>query len=554
MDSKKIILVTIILIAIILRFYKLDSIPFGFHADEAAMGYNAYSIIKTGKDEYGTGHPILFLRSFDDWKAGGYVYLTIPGVIFFGLNEFSSRLPTAFFGALTVPLLFFIAKKFTASNNIALLSTFLLAVSPWHINLSRIMSEPVVAVFFVLLGLYVFLIANERKSLKWLFTAFMLWLASFYIYHSSRIFVPLLVIVLLFLYKSTLDPLIKRTANFLAIFLILIPLFFTTFFAPGVNRFKAVSIFDHPYVRLILEEQIREDGSQNTLLTRAFHNKVLNYSREALKNYTQHFTFDFFFLNGGLPFRENIPNQGIMHLIEAPFLLAGLYFLIKRRSKNNSLILSWILLSPVSAAITFEDIPNVHRFIIAAPMLELIVAIGFSSFLSIIKQPSVRNTIIIMSTAGLLYGISYYLHQYYIHQQKHRPWYRFSGYREMVDYVSKNKENYDRVFVTKAHAPPHIFFLFYEKYDPVLYQKAGSPDDADFKGFDKYVFIGEDCPANLPKEAKKDIKTLFVERGECTLPDYVRELKVIRREDDTPAFRIVEVDPLKKAEISKYEQ
>jgi len=254
-----------------------------------------------------------------------------------------------------------------------------------------------------------------------------------------------------------------------------------------------------------------------------------------------------------LPLRENIPASGIMYVIEAPFLFAGVYYLLKKRNKNTYIILSWILISPISPAITFEDIPNVHRFIIAAPMLELIAAIGFFSLSLSLKQSLTRKVIIVVSLIGLSYGLSYYLHQYYVHQQVHRPWYRFSGYREMVNYVSKNKKNYDRVLITKAHAPPHIFFLFYEKYDPILYQQAGSPGDSHLKGFDKYIFINEDCPANLSKEAKKDIKTLFIERGECEIPGYVKELKIIRREDDTPAFRIVEIDFLKAKEILKYE-
>ena len=554
-NNLKITLALIFLIAIVLRFYKLDSVPFGFHADEAAMGYNAFSIIKTGKDEYGTKLPILFLRSFNDWKAAGYVYLTIPPVFVFGLNEFSSRFPTAFFGVLTVSLLFLVAKKLTGSHKIALLSALLLTLSPWHNNLSRIMSEPIVAAFFVLLGLYAFLKANEKGQLKWLFLAFIIWLTSFYIYHSSRIFVPLFVIVMLFLFKSTMTPLVKKTSLLLTIFLLFIPLFLTTFFASGVNRFKAVSIFDHPYVQLILEEQIREDGNQNTYLTRVFHNKVFNYGREVLKNYTQHFTFDFFFLNGGLPLRENIPASGIMYLIEAPFILAGIYYLIKKRNKNSSIILSWILISPISAAITFEDIPNVHRFIIAAPMLELVTAIGFFSMLDVVRRSSVKKAIITISLLSLIWGVFYYLHQYYIHQQVHRPWYRFSGYKEMVDFVSKNKKNYDRVLVTKAHAPPYIFFLFYEKYNPFLYQKANSPGDTDMKGFDKYIFTNEDCPTNVPKIVADQLskKTLFVERGDCKSASFVKELRVIRREDNTPAFRIVDIDSSKKIEFLPYE-
>src|SRR5437868_4259461 len=93
-----IILICITLFAGILRLWRLDTVPAGFNIDEAAFGYNAYSILKTGKDEYGTFLP-LSLKSFGDYKAAGYAYIDIPFIALFGLNEFSVRLPSAILGS-----------------------------------------------------------------------------------------------------------------------------------------------------------------------------------------------------------------------------------------------------------------------------------------------------------------------------------------------------------------------------------------------------------------------------------------------------------------------
>ena len=104
------ILLTIITLAAFLRFYKLGTNPPGLYWDEAVMGYDAYSILKTGKDHHGVTLP-LFFESFGDWKLPGYHYLLIPSISIFGLNEFAVRFPSALLGTLTVFLTYFLTKK-----------------------------------------------------------------------------------------------------------------------------------------------------------------------------------------------------------------------------------------------------------------------------------------------------------------------------------------------------------------------------------------------------------------------------------------------------------
>lgn len=93
--SKKFVAISlflIVLLASLLRFYHFTSNPPGLNTDETAIGYNAYSILKTGKDEYSQKFPLAF-RSFDDYKPPLYIYLTVPSVAIFGLNEFAVRFP-----------------------------------------------------------------------------------------------------------------------------------------------------------------------------------------------------------------------------------------------------------------------------------------------------------------------------------------------------------------------------------------------------------------------------------------------------------------------------
>src|SRR3989304_3731682 len=110
----RLLLFLILLLASFLRFWRLDSFP-ALNADEAAIGYNAYSLIETGKDEHGNAWPIHF-QSFNDYKPGLYFYLVLPFVKVLGLNEWAVRLPGATLGVLTVLTLYFLVKELFADR------------------------------------------------------------------------------------------------------------------------------------------------------------------------------------------------------------------------------------------------------------------------------------------------------------------------------------------------------------------------------------------------------------------------------------------------------
>src|SRR3990172_5398650 len=112
---KKIILIAIVLLAAVLRFWQLGSYP-AFNADEAAVGYNAYSLIQTGKDEHGNTWPVHF-QSFNDYKPGLYFYLVLPFVKILGLNEWAVRIPGATLGVLTVLVVYYLVSELHSENN-----------------------------------------------------------------------------------------------------------------------------------------------------------------------------------------------------------------------------------------------------------------------------------------------------------------------------------------------------------------------------------------------------------------------------------------------------
>ena len=197
-SKSKILLGFIFILAILLRFIWLDKIPPSLYSDEADQGYNAYSIMKTGKDEHGVFLPVS-LRSFGDWKPPLPSYLMIPAIAIFGLNEFSVRLPSAIFGVGSVILTFFLIYEIFRNNifktKLALLSSFFLTVSPWHILQSRSAMLVIIGLFFLEAGIYLFF--KARSQPKFLLLSSTSFVLSIYSYYGMRVIAPLLIIYLI---------------------------------------------------------------------------------------------------------------------------------------------------------------------------------------------------------------------------------------------------------------------------------------------------------------------------------------------------------------------
>ena len=221
-NLNKYALLVIILIAAFLRLYRLESVPPSLYWDEVSLGYNAYSILRTGHDEYGRFLPLTNFAAFGDYKPPGYIYATVPSIAIFGLNEFAIRFPSAFFGILTVLLTYLLTKKLFEKSNvsghpfdklrmtlspskgqlsvvkgeaIALLSAFFLAISPWHLQFSRGAFEANLGLFFSTLGIYLFLRFAKDNTL-WIFFSVLSFLAAMYTFTGQRLFVPFILLVL----------------------------------------------------------------------------------------------------------------------------------------------------------------------------------------------------------------------------------------------------------------------------------------------------------------------------------------------------------------------
>ena len=537
------LLILIFILGVCFRFYNLSSYPAGFHQDEASLGYNGYSLMLTGKDDNGNRLP-LYVDMFGDNRPSGYHYLTIIPIALFGLTEFATRFPGALFGSITVFAMYFLTFIIFKNKAVGLLSALLIAVSPWHIVLSRASAEAVVALFFIILG-FALLIKGLRENRN----KFIIWGAfitplSYFFYHTPRVFVPLAFLVfsisLFSFWKKEIRPIrIKMLLVFAFLSIIAFSLVF--FVRGGTGRYSQVNIFNNFETNFFALQERQEDGLAHSsiFLSRIVHNKITNDMRIFLDNYLKYFSGDFLFTRGGLPIWYNVPRIGLVYIIELPFLLFGVYMLLKSKEKMYKLPLLWLIIGPVVAGITMDDIPNVNRAIVMIPALELIVAYGFLELINLFQN----NKLLVGLCALLFLGNIYYFgHQYFVNATVHNNWYRNNGFAKMMRTVNENYSKYDNIIISKYQGGIYPLVLFYSKYNPATYQKEGSPKNKDYIGFGKFFFAPQDCPSvqgsnSFPKLGK----TLFIDKGDCLNSKVLigKRLEYVYREDGSKAFRIV---------------
>lgn len=535
------ILFLILLLASFLRLYQLGAFPVGFHSDEASLGYNAYCLLKTGKDENNQFLP-LYIDSFGDFRPAGYFYLLVPFIKILGLTEFTVRLPSAIFGVLTVLATYFLVKELFSnlisqdfSILMSLLSSFLLAISPWHINLTRASSESSVAMFLAVISFLFFILGVKKTGTRFLGPALIFSVLSFFFYHSSRLFIPLLTFTVALILQSQLRTRRLKFALFIVPLFSLLVAFLLIVFPGGGGRIDQVSIFSHPGVQLVLDEQIREEGvGANVFITRFFHNKLVNYFYKFSENYLAYFSGSFLFFSGGLPLRYRIPSSGLFYLWQAPFLILGVAFLLFERDIFAKIPLFWTLLGPVPAALTWEDVPNVQRSFFTVIGLIMILSFGILKTGRFFRKKALKQLYFPFLAIVGFYSFLAYSHQYYHHQKVHRPWYRDVGVKELITVITGVKSDYRRIFLTKAECDPYIFYLFYNKIEPAYYQQFSSSKSVNGWSFENLNFLAKDCPSDEAWPGN-----LYVDFGNCRIRKGTRLLKEIARPDGTVVYRLV---------------
>ncbi len=481
---KKLILLFIVVLAFFLRVYKVDEVPPSLYWDEASLGYNAYSIATTLHDEHGEFLPIQRFIAFGDYKPPGYISAAAASIKLFGLSEFSIRLPSVLAGTLLVVVCYFLVKELGLGKKSAFIASTILAISPWSLQMSRAAFEGNLATLFSGLGILFFLIAVRTKSVPRYLLSSLFFAAAMYTFNSHRVFVPLIITALGLIYlKDILNQKRKLIVFGLALIFLLAPLFPYLTTKESRLRFEEVSWTKDLTPIELSNRRIETDG--NTLLAKIIHNRRVIWGQEFLKHYFDHFKADFLFISGDINERLSTRTVGVLYLIELPFLLIGLYFLIKNKSKTAAILFAWLILSPVPAAMARET-PHALRFLNVLPVFQIITAVGIGLALKIKYLKFIIPALYLLS-------FSYYIFDYYNFYPTRSAGYWQYGYKEAVKEVSRLEDQYPCVWVTEDAGRPYIYFLLYNKYPPEKYW-ANRNVSRDWFGFwtvhnfDKYYF------------------------------------------------------------------
>ncbi|MBI2600121.1 glycosyltransferase family 39 protein, partial [Candidatus Daviesbacteria bacterium] len=330
------ILFLILLVSVVLRLWNLGTIPPHLRNDEAALGYNAYSILQTGKDEHGQFLPFVF-QSFGDFKMGLYIYLIMPFVAALGLNEFAVRLPSALAGVISVWLIYEIVKLLFAKDRLALISAFLIAVSPINIAFSRGAWEVNVSLTLTLAGIYFFLKAISGKGSLLILSALFFGL-TLLTSHTAKLSTPIFVMILSASFLSKLrkinTKLILLSVLTGAVFAIPVLL---TVFGGQITRLTTLSIFSYQSGYSLFQ----------SILNRWF----FAYAPSSL------------FINGDTNPQHTAPSTGPFLLLDIVPLIVGIITLVRAGTRNQKMfIFLGLLLLSLPSVLIIEKV-NFERIL-----------------------------------------------------------------------------------------------------------------------------------------------------------------------------------------------
>ena len=428
--SEQLLILGILLLAAVLRGLALGDIPNGLYRDEAFVGYDAYSMAETWRDQYGEIMP-LFARADGFHNESLYRFATTIPVAIWGLDEFTTRLSAAIVGVLTVWALFALVRIWF-DRNLAYMAAFFCAISPWHIQFSRVAVSAILLPLFFCLALWLFGKGLERA--RYLLPTALAFAATLYTYSSARVFVPIFIMGLLCLFWRELYRQRRATlAAGLAFTAIFIPLFAFWISPDGMARARMVLTPD--YLSILLY-------------------------------YLSYFNPMFLFFKGDPNLRHSIFQMGQIYHCEILLVPLGLWGLFKQRTKSTAIIWLWLALYPIPAAFTEPE--HALRAILGAPLFAILSAFGLRTALRAWSALPGRRNAILAILAALAINFGVYCKLYFFDYQVYgaRAWQY--GMKEAIAHV--REEGYDKVIM--GHKPvPHIFVLFYTLYPPAEYHQ-----------------------------------------------------------------------------------
>lgn len=439
------------------RFIGLAGLPPALNRDEAALGYNAYSILKTAKDEHGQFLPLAF-KSIGDYKMPLYIYATVIPVKLFGLNDFSIRFWSAFAGVISVVMIYLITKQPIAG--------LLMALNPWAVFYSRIAFEANLALALFLTGFW--LIINKKN---W---GLIFWLLACLTYSSALIFIPLFLIPVAIKYKPKLI--------WLGGFILIYSFIFISLWQVSSQK-KNITVFSDPYLIDTYNKERTLQYQRNPLVARIFYNKYIYFGKIVAKNYLNTFSPKFLVLKGDNHPWHQIPGVGNFYFLEIILALIGL-------TQVRRLWLAWLLIAPLASAITV-DAPHSTRALFLLPIILILAAEG------LLRIKKFLPILAIIYFINVAYAGYQYLQVYPLKAAASFP----VGLKEQL---IKLRNSPEPIYLTGIHDSIYLYPLVYFPIDPKVFQQTAVwtlPDTAGLINayrFGQFVVVDDQSDIQSP--------------------------------------------------------
>ena len=432
--NKYILLCLIVVLAFVLRFYKLGEVPLGFHQDEVSQAYNSFSILTTARDRYGQLLPVLF-RSFGSYQPPVYTYLTPIPIFLFGNTIFAARSTSALFGVLIVVITYLIVETLVKQKyryNLALLSAFVAAISPWSIHFSRRVVEGNLGLFFFLLALYFSLLS--LKKIKYFLLACLVLGISTHAYYSERLISVIFLPVFLIYFRTYYLKYKKWVVYGLLVFgLTLIPHVITIATGAFFARFN----------------QVGSGGNGSFFL-------------EFGKHFISYFSPKYLFSDAGSGLARVSPNLGVFYdWFFLPFL-AGLYFLSKIIDKKIIKFLGiFMVISLIPVSLT-GDVFYPLRALEFFWLLSLVISIGLLGIGEMIKHKRIKWPAFLML---VIYSLGSFYVSYFILFQHETTENMGNTYIELSRELDKY-DGYNVILDSTRDSAAGLRIAYFRSYNP----------------------------------------------------------------------------------------
>lgn len=475
---KKKIIIFFILVAIVFRFVFLGITPAHLSNDEIGAAYDAYSISKTLRDEHNEFLPITF-KSHGVYRSALAVYLLVPTIKLFGNNDVSARLPSAFFGGLTIILFGALVYELSRKYMLALISSLVLAYSPLHIFYSRLAVESNIALFFVVLGIYLFFISLLRNKSWALIFSFVSFALSFYGYYTEWGMTPLIMLSLFIIYRKSL---LKRKSYWIG------GVLFVTLLSPLVFDFiKKASMSRASTEFFIYEPEIWG------YLTNGYHSilqKILFLTTAAFDKYSGYLNLKYIFFNGTPLLPKESPYQvGFFYAPLIVFFFLGILKIKHYFQEHSTFIFSLFFITPLIPALSRGELNSLRALPVVIPY-SIIIACGVVYFFNHLKNKLSRLAMVVLVLISAFYFFIIYM---FLFPREQAQGYQY-GFEQSAEYLKSNGERFKKIIIDPRFGDkefyfsgvPHVYIPFYLNMDPTKLQNAWKVREG--IGFDKYEF------------------------------------------------------------------